>query len=655
MAQKNEIFNEISQLNEKLYILIKKIQSSEREENDFIEEINELYRIFHTLKSLTLMAGLNHLSDIIHLSEQIFSEIKKGKIELQDDTIGLIYDTHSFITKTLNGKKISRKEKKEITEKINLILSKKENIENADLKKYIDKLPQDLAETFTETEINRIYKNVKKGSNIYLCKLSFNFETFEKDIESITEQLVNYGEVIATIPGELKSNNTEIEFSLLYATSLEKKEIKILCGEKTEISLLIKGEKKQKTIKTKSEKVNISPVLKIESSLIDSLLGDIDELENAKSELIKKTREVTEGFQFEKLEFHISVLNKKITDLHKNIVNLRLVTLWPLFQIIENTIKTTATELNKKVKVEIKGANAKIDKPIIDILIDPLIHLARNALDHGIESPEERIKKGKPEEGKILINAYQSENSVYIEFSDDGKGIDLEDVKKKAEQLGLTKLYHNITEEQLLQFLFQPGFSTKEHLSKISGRGIGLDSVKATLTSIGGDIFIETEKGKGTKFTLKLPITTAIMPLFFATVDEFIICIPEFAINSIEEFNKNKLTYLNNKTFYRIDDNPVPLINLPQLLNKTTVFSSFLNIIALNFANTSICVLVDKIIDHQEKTIIPFKGKLKRFPLFSGVCRYEDNKIGFVLDVNQLIELTRKKYETKLKFTTFNF
>ncbi len=371
--------------------------------------------------------------------------------------------------------------------------------------------------------------------------------------------------------------------------------------------------------------------------------------------MIKKAKEVTEGFQFEKLEFHISLLNKKITDLHKNIVNLRLITLWPLFQIVENTIKTTAAELNKKVKVEIKGANAKIDKPIIDLLIDPLIHIARNALDHGIEAPEERIKKGKPEEGRITINAYQSENSVYIEFSDDGKGIDLEKVKEKAEQLGLTRLYHRITEEQLLQFLFQPGFSTKEHLSKVSGRGIGLDAVKATLTSIGGDIFIKTEKDKGTTFTLKLPITTAIMPLFFATVDEFIICIPEFAINSIEEFDKSKLTYLNNKTFYKCENNPVPLINLPQLLNKTTVFSSFLNVITLNFANTSICVLVDKIIDYEEKTIIPFKGKLKRFPLFSGVCRYGENTIGFVLDVNQLIELTRKKYETKIKFTTFNF
>lgn len=655
MARKNEIFNEINQLNEQLYILIKKIQSSEKDKNEFIEEINELYRIFHTLKSLTLMAGLNNLSDIIHLSEQIFNEIKKGKIKLQDDIIDLIYDIHRLIAQSLNGKKITKKHKKEISENINLFLARKEEIKTGDLENYIKKLPEELLENFTETEINRIYINIKKGNNIYLCKLLLNFETFEKDIQSLTEQLANYGELIATIPGDLKNNNSEIEFSIVYASTLDNKGLKTLCGGKTAISSLIKGVRKKKNIEQTVNKDNISPVLKIQSSLIDSLLGDIDELEQAKSELIKKTKEVTEGYQFEKLEFHISLLNKKIIDLHKNIVNLRLITLWPLFQIVENTIKTTAKELNKKVKVEIKGANARIDKPIVDLLIEPLIHLARNAIDHGIENPKERVKKGKPEEGKILINAFQSENSVYIEFSDDGKGIDLEKVKEKAEQLGLTKLYHRITEEQLLQFLFQPGFSTKEHTSKISGRGIGLDSVKATLTSIGGDIFIETRKDKGTKFTLKLPVTTAIMPLFFVTVDEFLICIPEFAISSIEEFDKNKLTYLNNKTFFKCNHNPVPLINLSQLLNKTTIFTSPSNVITLNFANTSICVLVDKIIDHEEKTIIPFKGKLKRFPLFSGVCRYEENKIGFVLDVNQLIELTRKKYETKIKFTTFDF
>ena len=654
MAKENEIFNEITQLNEKLYILIKKLETIDSDENDHIEEINELYRIFHTLKSLTLMAGLNKLSDIIHLSEQIFNEIKKGNIRFKEDILDLIYGIHQLITKALNGKKISEKEKNKAVKKIKSILATKEEIKDKSIENYLAKLPEDLIETFTETEINRIYLNVKKGRNIILCNLTLDFENFEKEIESITDKLKQIGEVISTIPGELKNQNKEIEFSILIATELTTREIKKICGAKSKLILLIKGEKNKEKPK-KENGLKISPILKIESSLIDSLLGDIDELESSKSELIKKIREVTEEFQFEKLEFYITLLNKKTSDLYKNIVNLRLVTLWPLLQIIENTIKTTALQLNKKVKIEIKGANAKIDKPIIDILIDPLIHLARNALDHGIESPEERIKKGKSEEGKITISAYQSENSVYIEFSDDGKGIDLEKVRKKAESLGLTKLYHKITEEQLLQFLFQPGFSTKEHSSKISGRGIGLDSVKATLTAIGGDIFIKTEKDKGTTFTLKLPLTTAIMPLFFATVDEFIICIPEFAITSIDEFDKEKLTYLNNKTYYRCENNPIPLINLPQLLNKTTLFSSFRNVITLNFANTTICVLVDKIIGHEEKTIIPFKGKLKRFPLFSGVCRYDEKKIGFVLDVNQLIELTRKKYETKIKFTTFNF
>ncbi len=655
MVRKKEIFNEITQLNEKLYILIKKIESENKTSFEAIEEINEIYRIFHTLKSLTVMANLNSLSEPIHFMEQIFNRIKKGELSLKKDILELIYNIHQRTTKILNGEKITKKEEKKLLKKIEEILSRQEEFSLENFENYTLKIPEELLESLTDIEQKRIYLNARNGRNILLFNIDLNFDNFENEIESIIENLKEKGEVISTIPGDLKGENKKIEFNILFATSLTKKEINKLLGKKGKITILIKGDKNKKE-KLKEEKSHsISPLLKIESSAIDNLLGDIDEMIRAKSELIKKIRDITEDFQFEKLEFHITLLNKKISDLYKNTVNLRLVTLWPLFQLIENTVKTTASQLNKEVRVEIKGANSKIDKPIIDILIEPLLHLARNAVDHGIEPPEERLKKGKSKEGRITIKAYQSENSVFIEFSDDGCGIDFEKVKTKAEQLGLTKIYHKITREQLLQILFHPGFSTKEHTSRISGRGIGLDSVKAIITSIGGDIFIKTEKDKGTTFILKLPLTTAIMPLFFAKVDEFVICIPEFAILEINEFDKKKLTYLNNKTYYKWDNNPIPLINLSQLLNKTTLFSDFLNILTLNFANTTICVLVDKIIGHEEQTIIPFKGKLKNFPLFSGVCRIDEEKIGFVLDVNQLIELTRKKYETKIKFTTFNF
>ncbi|BBB32200.1 two-component system, chemotaxis family, sensor kinase CheA [Thermotomaculum hydrothermale] len=655
MAKRNEIFEEISQLNEKLYILIKELEEIIAEEKEYIDEVNELYRILHTLKSLMLMADLAKLSDIIHLSEQMLNEIKKGKINLNSNVMETIFNVHTLINQALSKKTISEKKLKQAINKIKKILSEQKEITKEDLNFYLSKLPEDLIQSFTDTEINRVYLNIKKGRNIILCSLTLNFENFEKEIEEITTKLKENGEVIAVIPGDLLNNNTKINFDIVYSSETLLREIKKNCGKNAKLKILYKQITKKNANLENKEKTKISPILKIESNLIDSLLGDIDELESAKNNLIKKTKEVTEEYQFEKLEFYISLLNKKISNLHKNIVNLRLVNLWPLFQLIENTIKTTAEQLDKKVNVEIRGANEKIDKPIIDILIDPLVHLARNAIDHGIEYPDERIKKGKNEYGKITINAYQSENSVYIEFTDDGKGIDLDKVKEKAKQLGLNKFYHEFTEELLLQLIFQPGFSTKEHSSKISGRGIGLDSVKATLTSIGGDIFIKTEKEKGTTFILKLPLTTAIMPLFFATVDDFIICIPEFAIINIEEFNEEKMIYLNNKTYYKCENSPVPLISLPQLMNKSTIYSNLSNIITLNFASTTICVLVDKIIDYQEKTIMPFKGKLKKFPIFSGVCRYDDNKIGFILDVNQLIELTRKKYETRIKFTTFNF
>ncbi len=653
MAVKKEIKKEISQLNEKLYILLKEIDSNHYQGEENPEKIKELFRILHTLKSLTLMFEEENLSDVIHLSEQLINEIKSGKLSLSNEIMELLYEVNNAIASCLTSGDLDSETKDLFIKKIDLLLSQKSEIDLEEVKKLISKLPDIIKESLTESELGRIYLNLKKEKHIYLIEMLFLFETFEKDIENLTEKLKKEGEIIATIPGDLVEDNKKIVFYFLFATGKDEKQLKKAIGKNSKIKRIINAVKQKNTPAQKKHPA-ISETLTIETGQIDRLLGDIDELENAKDEILSKTKQLIEPYLYEKLEFQITNFNNKIKDLYKDIVNLRLISLWPLFHIVETTIKSTAKSLQKKVKIEIKGADTKIDKPIIDLLIEPLIHIARNALDHGIETPEERIKAGKQEAGNITIEAYQSENSVFITFSDDGRGIEFEKIRKKAKKMGIAG-YQNLTEEQLIQLLFMPGFSTKDSTSKISGRGIGLDTVKTTLTSIGGDIFIKTEKNKGTTFYLKLPLTIAILPLFFVSIGDFIIGIPAFAVKKIEEFEPEKLVSINNRTYYSSNKESYPFLNLSHMLNKTTVFSEFHNVLTINFANTTIILLVESIIDHEETTIIPFKGKLKKLPVFSGVSRYKDKHLAFVINVNQLIEQTRKKYETKIKFTSIGF
>ena len=651
MTDKKGIINEILQLNEKFYKTLKTAEESLANGETVSNYTDELFRILHTIKGLSAMAEMKTLSKTMHKAEQLLNDIRKGVVNADQNVIDLLHKCRTLVNKAVEQNDIEKKDLKQIEREAKKITSENKTTETKTAD-YLQIIPKEIREYFTEIELNKIALNVKKGNKIILCKTSFDFEDFENKIEEIRKNLKN-GEIIALIPGDFYQDGNKIDFTLLIATEKDVKKIKKIFPENSKFKQLENIEKKQK--KEKEKNYAIPPILKIDWQKVNTLLGDIDDIESAKNALLKKAKELMPERDFEKLEFNISMLNKKLSTLHKNIVNLRLISLWPLFQLIENTIRTTAETLNKKIKISIKGANTKIDKPIVDSLIEPLLHLARNAVDHGIETPQERIKKGKPEYGTIKIEAYQSENSVFIEFSDDGKGIDFQTIREKAKDLNILKSFNTITNEQLLQLLFLPGFSTKNKASQISGRGIGLDSVKNTLTSIGGDIFVKTEKGKGTKFILKLPLTTAIMPLFFVEVENFVIAIPEVSITKIENFDKNKMAYLHNKTYYKCENEPVPLINLPQLLNKITVFSPLANVITVNFANTTVCVLIDRIIDHSEKPIIPFKGKLKNLPLFSSVCRFRENKVAYVLNLSQLIEFTRNKYESNIKIRTLGF
>ncbi|GEM_PF-6413635 len=653
--KKESVFLEVKQLNENLYKILK-IVEGQNETNITIENLNELFRVFHTLKGLFFMVNMEEAGKLMHSAEKLLKEIRKGSGKIEEHIIEILHTISNLINQYYDKGEPDKGEGERLTEQIENLLSTKKWSDDNLINTIAMKLPGEIKESLTDIELSRIGLNVKSGRNIYLANMAFEIEHFEKNIKDIKNKIAKEGELITSIPGELKDNNKKIEFGLLIAHEKSEKHLREMLNTKRgTIKTLIMGEKKKEKNTPPSFKETLSPILKIPSEKIEHLLGDVDEIDDAKNRLSNRVKDLTSEYIYEKLEFSFSTLQKKVNTLYKDIVNLRLVSLWPLLQLIENTIRSTASMVNKKVKLEIKGASTKIDRPIIDILVEPMIHLVRNAIDHGIEPPEERKLKGKSETGTIKIECYQSENSVFIDLSDDGAGIDLEKVKKRAKELGLTKLYSKLTEEQLLQFIFHQGFSTKSEASYISGRGVGLETVKGILTSIGGDIYVKTVKDKGTTFTLKLPLTTAIMPMFFVNIDDFIVCFPEFSVEKIEEYEETKMKLINDKSYYLSEGQPIPLINLPQLINRITLFSKLSIVVTVNFANTTVCVLVDEIIDHDERKIMPFKGKLEKVPLFSAICRYSENRIGYVLDMNQLIDFTRKKYETKLKLRTIAF
>ena len=286
------------------------------------------------------------------------------------------------------------------------------------------------------------------------------------------------------------------------------------------------------------------------------------------------------------------------------------------------------------------GENTEVDRTVIDEIGDPLIHLIRNSLDHGIEKTEDRIKLGKPEVGNILIKAYPDGNNVVIELSDDGNGIDFNKVKEKAVQIGLCTYeeVNEFSEEDLKNMLFEPGFSTSESITELSGRGVGLDVVKNKIESINGSIELETVKNKGTKFTIRIPLTLAIIQALLIKVANETYAIPLSSITEIIIIDKDNIRNLQGQEITLYRGKTIPIVRLDKLLglNADEMTNEHIAVVVRK-GDKEAALLVTSLIGQQEIVIKPLGKYLSNIKMFSGATILGNGNISLIIDVNSLI------------------
>ncbi len=272
-------------------------------------------------------------------------------------------------------------------------------------------------------------------------------------------------------------------------------------------------------------------------NLVGELVLDRNRIVKLASTLQTENKEDT---NLEELIEAIHGMSRTVSDLQDAVMKLRMQPVKKIFSKFPRVVRDLAKKLNKKVQLILEGEDTEIDRSILDKLEDPLIHLVRNSIDHGIESPEERIRAGKPEVGTVKLGAYQEGDRIIIYIEDDGKGIDPEKVKKKAIEKGLItpEQAENMSDKEAFELIFMPGFSTVEQVSDVSGRGVGMDVVASTIHSLRGNIEIESQAGKGTKIIMKLPLTVAIIRTLMVAVNDRIFAIPLFSVVEIVRYKK---------------------------------------------------------------------------------------------------------------------
>jgi two-component system chemotaxis sensor kinase CheA len=360
----------------------------------------------------------------------------------------------------------------------------------------------------------------------------------------------------------------------------------------------------------------------------------LDELMNLVGELvIQRTRLA----QIKELGNATDELARITNELQNLVMKVRMVPIEQVFNRFPRMVRDLSQESNKKVRLEIYGADTELDKTVVDAMGDPLMHLIRNAIDHGIETPEERIKLGKPEEGVIKLLAYHEGNNIYIEVEDDGSGINIEKVKKKAVEKGILseEALNRMSEEDIYNLLFIPGFSTSDKVTDISGRGVGMDVVKRRVEELNGTIKIESKPGKGTRVIIRLPLTLAIIQSLLVKVSDEVYAIPLSNIEEIVKLEEAEIRTVKNAEVLYSRGRVIPLYRLSRVLGLPDKNRCNFAVI-VRTGGKQMGIAVDDLVGEEEIVIKSIDKMVNLNKNFVGATILGNGKVALILDVNTL-------------------
>ncbi|MCX7770949.1 MAG: chemotaxis protein CheA [Proteobacteria bacterium] len=614
--------------------------------------INSLFRDFHSLKGISGMFGFSNLSKLAHQLESFLDKIRLGKVDLDDNIIELLLSGKEIMLEIISQISNSNNDNYDISdflENISIIFTKQD--QNIPTTNKVSPQPiNELLQVLTEYEEHRFQENIRKGKKIFAIKFVFTLEEFDERLNEITNILKTKGEVISTLP---KPSDTpgKINFTIIYATDSKEEDIPIKDKYEYEINSLTEESNisvspsftKKEPIQQEPQQTqlkSISNTVRVDITKLDYVMNIVGELVTQKSELARLIENAKKYINNEDLALNLTKvtnsIEKKINELQDSVMSVRMVPLSQLFDKLERNLKKIAHDLGKEVKVVINGGDTELDKFIMEELSDPLMHIIRNSIDHGIESAEERTSLGKPPYGQIWFKAYQKGNYVFIEVSDDGRGIDVEKIRKKLIELKKLSPEQEVTDEYLLQTIFTPGFSTKENATELSGRGVGLDVVKNNLAKLRGYVDVKTELGKGTTFILTLPLTLIIVRAIILKTSGHLFALPINAVDEVVEITKNDVMKISGEEVVNLRNTPLPIFYLENIFEFASTPEDFRYMIVLKIGEKKAGMIVSEILGHGD-IVIKSMGKFIKVNGIAGATQIGRGKTILVLDPSGLL------------------
>ncbi len=649
--------------------------------------VNEIFRSAHTLKGMSATMGFEDLASLTHQMENVLDAIRNKVISFSPEILDVIFlavDHLEAMVQSIAGGGDGKRDVTDVVQRLKRIESGKGLIELEGLKEASATVTNEAANQniiYDEFERTVMEQSLEQGFLIYEITVTLRDDCLLKAarVFMVFSVLESAGEVVKSIPSveQLEEEKFDQSFTVTIITKEEPSQIEAEILRVSEVnhvsivpisqnSLKAAGQKlEQQEIKLSEETVSelavqiedkkelhsdsgqnqgqsntkqSSKTIRVNIERLDILLNLFEELVIDRGRL----EQISSDLKNQELQETVDRMSRTTGDLQNIILNMRMVPIETVFNRFPRMVRQLARDLHKKINLEIRGAETELDRTVIDEIGDPLVHLIRNSIDHGIETPEMRRSRGKSEEGTVILKAFHSGNHVFIEIEDDGNGINREKVLQKALENGIVSPQNAalLTDQQVYELIFASGFSTAEKISDVSGRGVGLDVVKNTIENLGGNVSIDSIEGAGSKFSIQLPLTLSIIAVLLIQVQQEKYAIPLNSIIETAIIKHEDIFLAHNQKVMDFRGKIIPLLSLKDLF-QVPVFEEndeYISVVIVRKGEKIAALVVDSFIGQHEIVLKSLGDYFTNVFAISGATILGNGQVALIVDCNALLK-----------------
>lgn len=658
--------------------------------------LNEIFRNAHTLKGMSATMGYNKIAELTHEMEDVLDLLRKEKLELSEDLVDILFkcvdSLQAMIDNVGNGDPEDLVDVSDLVAKLSAI-SKPDQAPKAAPATGAPAAPAANAAPasgvpLTDVDLDVIRQAKNSGMRAMSIHIRLSETCLLKSARAymVMNALDEMGDVIKSVPSaeDLEQEKFDHEFDVVVVTPNEVKEISdalLSISEIEEVKVDIidpdkaaaqpaapaaaqpapaaaqpaqaqatqqaqkpaaapaKKAAPQKQAAAKPKKPHASQSVRVDIEKLDTLMNLVGEL------VINKVRleQIGQTHRLSELTETLEQMDRVTTDLQSVVMKVRMVPVSSVFNRFPRMVRDVAKELNKEINLTIEGEETELDRTVIDEIGDPLMHLLRNSLDHGVEHPDEREAKGKPRTGEIGLIARHEGNNVVIMVTDDGAGINADKIRNKAIEKGMISQEEAeaLDDASAVRLIFLPGFSTTEKITDISGRGVGMDVVRSKIEALGGHVDVETKIDKGSIFKIKLPLTLAIIQALLVKVQEEMYAIPLGSIDSTINIMPTDIKTVQNREVIVLRGQIIPIVRLNEMFSVPHVKDreeEDIYVVVVHVGERKVGIVVDDLVGQQEIVIKTLGKLLSSLKMFSGATVLGDGRVALILDVGTLMQ-----------------